>query len=138
MSKYSGFQDFKDLLDDKFESFNLFKSMTDGILYQWGDNGQLKICFIEDPLDLVKYYSCKVASTLLDKSTCTIYLEPPTQIQKWFETTPTTTIGFDEDDINKVILAAKNGDSGYAPDDPRLIGAYLILYGTLPERRYII
>ena len=138
MSKYSNGHDFKDVLNANFETFEDFKEKTHNVLYQWDENGQLGVCFIEDPIDLIKYYSCKVQNVVKEGIKHMIYLEKPTAIQKWFEVTQPTERGYDEEHINHIIDQVKNPESGFNINDPRLIGAFMILYNLPPERRYII
>lgn len=138
MSKYSGSQDFKDILDANFKNFQDFIEGTNGVIYQWDENGQLTMQFIGNPLDLVKYYSCRVDRVVNERTKYIIYLGKPTAIQKWFETHIIDGYKISEDDINKIIELAKDPSSGYNINDPRLIGAFLILNNRPPEQRYII
>lgn len=138
MSKYSGSQDFKDVLDLNFKNFQEFIDCTHGVIYQWDENNQLNMQFIENPIDLVKYYSCKIDKVENNCNKYVIYLEKPTMIQKLFDNVLANKNIFDEEDINYVIEQAKDLNSGYNTNDPRLIGAYMILANTPLESRYII
>lgn len=138
MSKYSGNQDFKDILDMNFKGFDEFKEHTHNVIYQWDSNNQLKVIFIENPIDLIKYYSCRVASIEKQNYKYIIKLEQPTKIQEWFENTPIGKSGFDEDDINNIIELAKDPSSGFQINDVRLIGAYMIMHRIPEDKRYII
>ena len=138
MSKYSNSHDFKDVLNANFKTFEDFKEKTHNVLYQWDENGQLGVCFIEDPIDLIKYYSCKVQNVVKEGIKYMIYLEKPTAIQKWVEVTQPTERGYDEEHINHIIEQVKNPESGFNINDPRLIGAFMILYNLPPDRRYIV
>ena len=140
MSKYSNTYDFRDVLGGDFKGFEDFKQRTQGIIYQWDNNGQLEICHIKSPADLVKYYSCGVECIehIPNSKDVNIYLGNPPKIQLWLENTPLTKNGFDPQDIEYIREQSGVPGSGFFPNDPKLIGAYMVAHLTVVGKREII
>lgn len=99
---------FRELLTFLFnDDWKLFKESTGGILYQFEDDGQLTMCLIETPQDLIKYYNNIYDSFEVNDLQIRIVLSEKSTLQVMCERCPN---GFDDWDLSTAKLVAEENE----------------------------